>query len=316
MPGSSSTERRADYAAAWTALGRPEPRLDEAALSDGQLLARWRAWPREQAWAPPHADDALRAAEQAAERARQDAALAEAEDRADDAARLRAEATASAAAAAGLAEAAEARSTWAARTAVTQAHGQAARAELAERGITPGAEPDRLTATQYLAGEHPDHAPAAAEDDTRAVTQDDVAEVDPVDDLWVAELDDRSPEIALDEPSPVTASPSPAHEVASVEPCLAQLDVLLAQASLAASVAADQASQDDAWQPEDDERRAELAADAGRARREAAEVEAAGREPVAAAGASPDPLALHDELAISGQSVDNLTQVAEIDALD
>ena len=69
MPGVASTERRALFATAHEALGRPEASLDEAAMSDGQLLARVRAWQREQAWAPPHADDALRAAELAAEQA-------------------------------------------------------------------------------------------------------------------------------------------------------------------------------------------------------------------------------------------------------
>jgi conjugative relaxase-like TrwC/TraI family protein len=276
MPGTSMTERRADYATAWTALGRPEPRLEEAQLSTGQLLARVRSWQREQAWAPPHADDALRTAEQAAERARQDAALALAEGRAEDADRLRAEADARSASAAGFTTVAESRAAWAARTLVTKARADTAEAELTERGVRPGAEPDRVTAEQYLAGEHPDRDQIDAEDQDRTITDADVHDEIPDDALDVSA---DSPEVVTDPPAPIADVEAPAHQLAPTDPSPAQLDVLLAQASLATSVAADQASQDDAWQPADDQLHAETADAAGRARREAAEQDANAAEP-------------------------------------
>ena len=63
MPGLTTTERRPGYTAAWNALGRPEPNLDEAAMTDGRLQIRIQAWDREQAWQPPYVDNHLRAAE-------------------------------------------------------------------------------------------------------------------------------------------------------------------------------------------------------------------------------------------------------------
>lgn len=275
MPGTSTTERRSDYAIAWTALGRPEPRLEEAQLSDGRLLNRVRAWAREQSWAPPHADESLRGAEQAAEQARQDAALATAEHRWDDAEQLRALAEVKAAAATAFEQAADARVAWAARTAVTRAHAEAAAEELAQRGITPGQEADRVTAAEYLAAPPPDADQAEAEDEHRVVTENDVRQVDDVDDTWAARLDEASPEVAVDEPEPIVRVDSPAHQLTPDEPTPAELDVMLAQASLATSVAADQASQDEAWREQDEQLKAESADAAGRARRDAAEQEAA-----------------------------------------
>ncbi len=59
MPGATTTERRTTYTAAWHALGRPEERLTEAGMTEGQLRTRVRAWQNEQAWAPPNVDRAL-----------------------------------------------------------------------------------------------------------------------------------------------------------------------------------------------------------------------------------------------------------------
>jgi hypothetical protein len=52
MPGTTTTERRTSYVTAWHALGRPDQALTEAAMSEGQLRARKRAWDNAQAWAP------------------------------------------------------------------------------------------------------------------------------------------------------------------------------------------------------------------------------------------------------------------------
>ena len=276
-PGLSTTERRADYTTAWRALGRPQPRLEEAQLSNGQLLARVRAWQREQQWAPTHADDALRASEHEAEQSRQDAALAEAEGRTEDAERLRGHAEAKAAAAAQFGELTRARSAWAARTAITRARAEAATEELTSRGVTIGAEPDRTTATTYL--EHAaDADPEHLDDEHRPVTEADVRDVTEADDAWAAQLDDHSPEVSL-EPAPAVAeTPDPARTVAPVEPTTGHIGLMVAQAGLALTVAADQTSQDDAWHNEDDRQKSEASFDAGRLRREAAELDAAATE--------------------------------------
>ena len=58
-----------------------------------------------------------------------------------------------------------------------------------------------------------------------------------------------------------------------------RVDLLLAQAQLAASIAANQISQDKARRLDDEQEKAEVADEAGRRRREAAELEAAQRDP-------------------------------------
>jgi conjugative relaxase-like TrwC/TraI family protein len=256
MPGVSTTERRATYAAAWHALGRPQPALIEAGMSDGQLLTRARAWENQQAWAPPHVNDALRKAETDAEDARQGAALADAEGRSAEASDLRGYAALRAAAASGWARVAERRTEWFLRTLSTRHNGEAAARELAERGLTPGTEPDRATAHTYLGL---DTDPAAldrtaieAEDAHRLVTDADVRDITAEDDEWAASGDDRSPEIQLPEPPrpPAdTAAAKPAHQQASPSASLVEMQVAVAAAVVSARIAADQASQEAARRP-------------------------------------------------------------------
>jgi conjugative relaxase-like TrwC/TraI family protein len=202
MPGPASTERRASHVLTWETLGRPEDALDEAAMSDGRLRARVRAADAERAWAPPHVDDALAAAEAEAEQARQAAALlrveADAADRGGDthtAARLRADAdqqqkTAALKAAAiePLTQTAEGRAQWAATATVTLDHGARAGAELAARGLTPGTEPDRVPAAEFLAA---DRAARRADDAHRRVLEPDV--IDPLADELTAAASSREP---------------------------------------------------------------------------------------------------------------------------
>jgi conjugative relaxase-like TrwC/TraI family protein len=302
MPGLSMTERRADYALAWHALGQPRERLAETEMSTGQLLARHRAWINEQAWAPPHADHALRGAEQAAETARQEAALAEAEGRVDDAAGLRAEAERQAGCARAYARVVEARGKWAGRTAYTRINGEAAKDELIRRGITPGREPDRTTARTYLT---PDDTTAGtpalelhsgqdaayledtaaeralihADDAHRDITGADVTDLHPDDLAWAARLDPDAPEVQLHSAVQVSSGTfppgqSPAYDVAQPGMSRVQLDVLLAQAQLALSIAIDQASQDHANELADQPNRARESFEAGLRRRDAARLDA------------------------------------------
>ena len=184
-PGISATERRASYAEAWTALGRPQADLDEAAMTEGQLLLRVRAMRCEETWAPAHATTALQAAEAEAERARQDAVLADAtaqraadlgdHERAEqlrtEAAGHRAQAEVKQAAIGPLTLAVQGRAAWAASAAVTLDKGRRAYDELCRRGIDPESAPDRTTTEEWLAA---DAEARRADDPHRVITEADL----------------------------------------------------------------------------------------------------------------------------------------------
>jgi conjugative relaxase-like TrwC/TraI family protein len=185
MPGLAATERRASYARSWEALGRPEAGLDEAAMTEGQLRVRVRAMRAELAWAPPHADAALRAAETAHELARQDAVLARARaEHADengdheaaaqalaDAAEAEQTAALKAASIEVLTMSARGRSAWAGATAEGINLGTRAEAELRRRGIDLGQEPDLTSSEDWLSAERD---ALLAEDDERPITETDL----------------------------------------------------------------------------------------------------------------------------------------------
>ena len=171
-PGVSTPEKRAAWHAAYTAAGEPEERRPEAEMTDGRLLVRARAAERAAAAAPPSVYDAQRERHRLAEDARRAAVLAEARGDVIEAARLEAEAAQHGAAAERLDEVARARTEWLAAHDETLAAGDSARDELARRGITPGLEPDRTTAAEWLAAE----AQARAADDAhRTITERDLA---------------------------------------------------------------------------------------------------------------------------------------------
>jgi hypothetical protein len=56
-PRPGKVEHHAAWHAAWRALGRPESDREESELADGQLLARLRAYEREENWAPAYVAD-------------------------------------------------------------------------------------------------------------------------------------------------------------------------------------------------------------------------------------------------------------------
>jgi hypothetical protein len=239
MPGLSATERRLSYAAGWEALGRPDTALDEAAMSDGQLLNRITAWQREQEAAPPYADDRLRDTETAAETARQNAALAEAAARAaeqtgdqDNAARLhdeaathRAEAELKTFAAQEYTKIVEARKEWVAASIGTRTAAERAQPEAERRGLQPGNEPDRTTTDAWLATHHQEQA---ADDEYRPITEIDIPQISNDDTQWALATshpdttteDHTTPAAAVpvaedDLPQPVTASAAPESDVDS-----------------------------------------------------------------------------------------------------
>jgi hypothetical protein len=217
MPGVSATERRASYAQAWDALGRPEAGLDEAAMSEGQLRVRVRAAQAELNWAPPYVDDTLREAETARETARQAAALARAqaaqalqigdldaaEKYAADAADREQAAAVNEAAIGPLTETAQTRATWAGSTAVTLDAGGRSWVELQRRGISLGDEPDRTDTQTWLAAER---AARTADDEHRVITETDLTDEQTAQDahehaatIDVGELDQLPETAAQDE---------------------------------------------------------------------------------------------------------------------
>ena len=207
MPGLTTTERRAGYAAAWHALGRPEPDLDEAAMPEGRLRIRVQAWDREQAWAPRYVDNHLRAAETDLQTARQAAALADAratqaerDGNHDHATQLRAEAVThrdtadrKTTAVTGLTQQAQTYTAWATHTAATRHHAERARTVAEQRGLdldTPAT--DVMTATDWLTHQH---AADAAEDAHRPITETDLADNHPTsaDHAWNTPAPRRTP---------------------------------------------------------------------------------------------------------------------------
>lgn len=239
-PGLSSTERRAAWHTAWSALGRPEATREEQDLSAGALRNRVQAWEREQAWQPKDVYEETRATAQALERHRQDAAIlaARAETETDQVARVRlleeaAEKEAMAARLAdieaGLAEVADQRGNWLAETAVTRELAERAEQELANRGRPIGAEDDRVTAAEWLA-EH--QAAMVVEDPHREVYETDVAE-DLAEAEHVAEVGSNvSDDITPQQTDETTAEAEP--ETPAGVPSAAEVEAAAAAARLAA----------------------------------------------------------------------------------
>jgi conjugative relaxase-like TrwC/TraI family protein len=170
-PGIHTPEKRADWHRAYAAAGMPEERRPDAELADGRLLARVAAADRVLAAAPDFVDPAMRHRHLAAEQARRDAALADSLGDGETAARLGAEAAAHADAAARLTDAGDERGRYLALHAETLTAGDAARHELARRGIDPATAPDRTTATELLAA---DRQARRADDAHRVITETDL----------------------------------------------------------------------------------------------------------------------------------------------
>jgi conjugative relaxase-like TrwC/TraI family protein len=286
-PGTTTTERRTSFVAAWQALGRPEDLLTEADMTTGRLYARVRAWDNAAAGAPPNVDETLRSAEREAEDARQAAALAEADGRPDEARQLRDQAAAAASAVEILSDAAARREQWYQRELHTHANADAARAELQARGHDPDHEPDRITAEEWLAL---DAEARQADDVHREPTEHDLEADALVDHADLTTDGAPSPELASEQPYPepiaeldeatqpaipglvVPGQRSVNNARTALGPSLSvrQLQALVATSSLAAAIAADQISQETAHDAYEAEHRAIASLTAGRRRRDAA----------------------------------------------
>ena len=254
----TETEKRALYLEAWDALGRPDAGRDEAGMTDGQLRARVAAWEREQTWAPPHADPALRHAELEADAARADAVLARAAGDTEQADALAAEHERQATVARSMETVADARATWVQDTAWTRAVAEAAGEELTRRGLAPNAEPDRVDADEWLAAER---AAREADDAHRTITETDLADEhhdqEVSQDVHEAAVDVDQAE---DVPDPVDDVPDEdvvppaepgsgrAQRSVTVDPTDVELDASLQAADRAVDIAADRAAQEAAHQ--------------------------------------------------------------------
>ncbi|WP_158307271.1 MobF family relaxase [Kribbella flavida] len=175
-PAAGQTETYAAWRAAWDALGRPADQRAEAEMTTGQLRVRVAAYQREQTWAPPYVREELSGTAQAAERARTEATLRDAEAAASSDPQLRDKLAAEAAEARALAQAHDARAAelqaieaargeWLAHTAATRAAAGRAARELDARDVT--AADERTTAAEWLAAERDARR---AEDPHRAIT--------------------------------------------------------------------------------------------------------------------------------------------------
>jgi hypothetical protein len=170
-PGVRTPEKRADWHTAYTAAGMPDDRRPEAEMIDGRLLVRAAAADRAWANAPAFVDDAMRARHQAADHSGYEAVHAWTRDDTVRASGLEREAAEHAATANRLTEIAEQRGAYLAHYAETFSAGEAAREELARRGIQPGQEADRTTAVEWLAA---DHAARAIDEQHREITENDI----------------------------------------------------------------------------------------------------------------------------------------------
>jgi hypothetical protein len=171
-PGVSTPEKRALWHSAYTAADMPETRRPEADMTDGRLLVRLTAAERAEASLPAYVEDALAAQHARAAEAERAAVLAQAAGRAEQADRHGEAAQAARDAVERLARVHDARAERLAATIETREAGRAAREELTRRGHTPGREPDRTTAEEWLAL---DRAARQADDAHRPITEADLA---------------------------------------------------------------------------------------------------------------------------------------------
>ena len=153
-------------------MGSPEDTRIERELSDGALRVAVRAYERELAWAPPYVAKDAAGTSRAAEDARTEAALLEAQGQAEEAAAAHDRAELLGAQAAQLQEASDIRAQWFLRNLETKHHAERAREELDHRGVDLNTVEDKVTATEWLAAHRTE---LAVEEPHRAITDVDIA---------------------------------------------------------------------------------------------------------------------------------------------
>jgi conjugative relaxase-like TrwC/TraI family protein len=172
-PGVRTPEKRAEWHAAYAAADMPEDRRPEAEMTDGRLRVRAAAANNVLANAPAFVDEPMRTRHQAAARAGREATLASSRGDDDAADEYSADAEQHAEAAGWLVEISAERGAYLAYHAETLTAGEAALDELTRRGLTPGKEPDRTKAVEWLADQR---AAQSDEERYRDVTDIGIAE--------------------------------------------------------------------------------------------------------------------------------------------
>ncbi|TWD81654.1 conjugative relaxase-like TrwC/TraI family protein [Kribbella amoyensis] len=259
-PSAGQTEAYAAWRAAWDALDRPEDQRAEAEMTVGQLRVRVAAYQREQSWAPPYVGEELAGTRQAADKARQQAALRDAEaDVSDDhdtrerlrtqANEARALAQAHDALATDLSIIDDARAQWLVHTAATKSAAVRAEAELKDRGIKVQ-EPDdnaSTTTSQWLAAQRQDDDWAVRDEHDLAeiaeARERDLATAQPGDESAEAEILDNQLDAAAD-----NADLIPAAELVADEPAAPDVIADPAKGDRADEVVHDTAEDDDEFQ--------------------------------------------------------------------
>ncbi|MGH3847033.1 MAG: hypothetical protein ACRDS0_37280, partial [Pseudonocardiaceae bacterium] len=172
-PPAGLPEKNAIWRAGHAALNLPAAGAEQRGASEGLLRAQVAALAREEAWAPAYVAAELTAVSQAQDRARETSvvcgAKADAETDTEQAAALRTEAEQAAeqlavltGQRAALEQADLDRAMWAVRNAVTKDKAEAARDELAARGVDLANPPDRTTAQQWVEAHRAEQAAAEA----------------------------------------------------------------------------------------------------------------------------------------------------------
>ncbi|MGH3573931.1 MAG: hypothetical protein ACRDUW_19285, partial [Pseudonocardiaceae bacterium] len=184
-PPAGLPEKNAMWRAGHAALNLPEAGPEQRAASEGLLRMQVAAAEREEKWAPAYVAGELTAAALAEDKARQAsvvcAAQADTEPDPERAAMLRAEAESAATELEVLADQRVAleradldRAMWAVRNAVTKDKAEAARDELAARGVDLANPPDLTTTAEWVEAHRAEQA--AAEAAAVEVAEDDVAD--------------------------------------------------------------------------------------------------------------------------------------------
>lgn len=231
-PGLHVTEARAAWLAARSALGDTEAHTEAAALSDGQLRARIAAGERVRGSLPAYVHDDAADAHQRAQRARQDAAIADAAGDRERAEQAAADAEAAELVAGHLDTVADTRADALAAHAATLAAARLAEAEALQRGLPAQDAADQVTAEEWLAAEV---AAQLSDDQHRIIT-----EADLLDEQQAADIHDQAEQ--LTEPALTVERIDAPARTTPVTPV--EAEALAVEASAVAEQLADQRSQD------------------------------------------------------------------------
>ncbi|MGL5824569.1 MAG: hypothetical protein ACRCYU_07000, partial [Nocardioides sp.] len=246
-PGVHSPEHRLAWHQAYSAAGQPEHRRPEAEMTDGRLLVRVRAGHLARNAEPPAVYDQQRAAHAQAAHHTREAELAHAAGDHPTAAQQRQRAGEYTQAAVRYDDAASARAEYRLYHAETYEAADTALAELTARGITLGAEPDRITAAEWLDAHRQS---VTEEDEHRAITETDLPDHHQHECEGIATAIDDTDSAAAPPQAETPQTTGPAGRV--VSPVVFDAQIAAAQARAAGDALAAKRAQDAAESGEDE----------------------------------------------------------------